>query len=184
MAKSLLNSEELLRMYREGIPQKDIAKHFNVTPAAICKKLKRLLPPPKSLENLTEKERKFAIEVSKGSTQTQAALKAFECGSLQSAKTIGSQLLDKEKIKMAIDELMYLHGLTRSYRIQRLKQHVDHTDPTVSLKGLDLSWKLDGSYAPEKHINLNVDYAALSKELAEIEAQIAVLEEELRSEGN
>lgn len=152
MGKSLLNSEELLRMYKEGKPQKDIAKHFNVTPAAVCKKLKRLLPVPKSLECLTEKEQKFAIEISKGNTQTQAALKAFECGSLQSAKSIGSQLMDKPEVQMVIDELMDLHGLTKSYRVKRLKQHVDHADPNVSLKGLDMSFRLDGSYSPEKHI--------------------------------
>lgn len=152
MGKRLLNSEELLRMYKEGGKlQKDLARHFNVTPAAICKKLKRLLPPPKSLENLTEKERRFAIEKAKGKNNTQAALQAYDCGSLESAKVIGSELMDKPEVITAIDDLMDLHGLTKSYRIQRLKQHVENTDPNVSLKGLDMSFKLDGSYAPSKH---------------------------------
>lgn len=152
MGKRLLNSEELLRMYKEGKPQKDIAEHFNVTPAAVCKRLKRLLPLPESVQSLTEKERRFVIEKAKGRTNVQAALASYECSSVQSAKSIGSQLLSKPAVITAIDELMDLHGLTKSYRVKRLKQHVDHTDPNVSLKGLDMSFRLDGSYSPEKHI--------------------------------
>ena len=61
---------------------------------------------------------------------------SYEVGSMQSAKVIGSNLMDNPKVKMAIEELMEHHGLTRSYRIQKLKNHVDHRDPTVSLKGI------------------------------------------------
>lgn len=146
-----IDTNLLLKMIKEGKNQKECAKHFGVSPVAVCKKLKRLLPPPKSLENLTEKEKKFAIEVAKGKTATQAALNSFDVSSMNSAKVIGSQLMGKPEIKMAIEELMEYHGLTRSYRIVKLKDHVDHADPNVSLKALDMSFKLDGTYAPEKH---------------------------------
>ena len=58
--------------------------------------------------------------------------------------------MDKEEIRLAIDELMEQAGMGRRYRVQRLKACVDHPDPNVTLKALDQSWKLDGSYAPEK----------------------------------
>jgi hypothetical protein len=141
----------LLQMIKQGKLQKEIAEHFKVSPVAVCKRLKRLLPPPKSLENLTEKEKRFALAVAGGKTATQAALNSFEVSSMNSAKVIGSQLMAKPEVKIAVDELMEYHGLTRSYRVNKIKQHVDHADPSVSLKALDMSFKLDGSYAPEKH---------------------------------
>ena len=151
------NDEEILKMLKEGKTQKEIATHFGVSPAAICKRVKRLLPPSVSLENLTEKERKFAIEVASGKTQTQAALDSFDVSSRQSAKVMGSQLMAKPEIQMAVSELMEHHGMTKSYRVQRLKNHVDHADPNVSLKALDMSFKLDSSYPPQKNLNLNAE---------------------------
>jgi hypothetical protein len=85
------HDEEILKMLKAGKTQKEIAAHFGVSPPAICKRLKRLVPPPKSLEKLTQKEQKFAIERAKGKTQTQAALASHDCASLASAKSLGSQ---------------------------------------------------------------------------------------------
>lgn len=166
------DDNKIFEMLREGKSQKEIAEHFEVSPAAICKRVKRLLPPPKSLDNLTDKEQKFCIEVASGKTQTQAVINSYEVTSRESAKVLGSQLMSKPEIKMAIDELMDYHGLTRSYRIQRLKHHVDHSDPVVSLKALDLSWKLDGSYAPEKLINMNYDPRQIVAEIDELIEQL------------
>ena len=151
MRQKKIDDALMLGMLKQGKQQKEIAEHFKVSPVAVCKRLKRLIPPPKSLEKLTDKERRFAIEVVKGRTATQAALNSFDVSSMNSAKVIGSQLMQKPDVKMAIDELMEYHGLTRSYRIQRLKEHVDHQDPIVSLKALDMGFKLTGEYAPEKH---------------------------------
>lgn len=145
-------------MIKQGIPQKDIAKHFGVSCPAICKRLKRLSPQPEVIldkHNLTDKEKAFVIEKTKGKTNTQAVLSSYEVSSMESAKVIGSQLMAKPEVKMAIDELMEQHGLTRSYRVQRIKHHVDHADPNVSLKALDMTFKLDGSYAPERHAVAN-----------------------------
>ena len=126
---------------------------------AVCKRIKRLLPKPQQVldkYNLTDQQKRFVIEKVRGKTNTQAVLASYEVNSLQSAKVIGSQLMDKLEVKMAIGELMDYHGMGRSYRIGRLKDHIDNQDPVVSLKALDLSWRLDGSYAPEKHINVEV----------------------------
>ena len=150
----------LLTMFKEGKMQKDIAAHFGVSSVAVCKRLKRLLPAPESVldkSNLTEKEKTFCIEKAKGKTNTQAALASYEAGSMQSAKVMGSQLMDKPEIQQTIAELMDNCGLTRNYRIKRLKQHVDHVDPQASLRALDMSFKLDNSYPPTKSINLNAN---------------------------
>lgn len=161
--KRKIDDNILLEMLQQGKKQKDIAAHLGVSPAAICKRLKRLLPAPETVldkYDLTDKERAFVVEKAQGRTNTQAALSSYEAGSIQAAKVIGSQLMRKPEIKSAIEELMDSHGLTKSYRIGRLKNHVDNRDPNVSLKALDQSWKLDGSYAPVK-IDSSMDVRAL-----------------------
>jgi hypothetical protein len=156
MRRRIVDDNILLKMLKEGKLQKEIAEHFGVSPAAICKRLKRLLPPPESLNNLTDKEQRFVMEKVKGNTATQAVMNSYDVISRKSAKVIGSQLMAKPEIQMAITELMELHGIGRSYRIKRLSDHIDNRDPHISLKALDQSFKLDGSYV-EKRINMNIN---------------------------
>jgi hypothetical protein len=66
-------------------------------------------------------------------------------------------------VKTAIKDLLASEGLTRRYRIRRLKDHINNRDPNVSLKGLDMSFRLDGGYAPEKHMVATVSYQEISK---------------------
>lgn len=181
MRKKKIDDAKLLAMISEGKQGIECAAFFGVSPAAISKRLKRLQPPPmpQSLEALTPKEQRFCIEVANGKTQTQAAMNSFECGSMQSAKVIGSQLMNKHEIEMAIHDLMAEAGLTKRYRLQRLRQHVDSHSADVSLKALDQSWKLDGSYAPEKHINLDIDHEAIMAELRDIEKKKAEIAKKL-----
>ena len=72
-------------------------------------------------------------------------------------------------------------GLTRRYRVHRLKDHVDNVDPNVSLKALDQSWKLEGLYT-EKHVHAHVTYEDLTREIEELDREIAKLEAELGEE--
>jgi len=73
---------------------------------------------------------------------------------------------------------MQEEGLTRRYRVQKLKTHIDHPDPNVSLKGLDQSWKLDGAYT-EEHIHIHATYEELAQELSGLRARRKQIEKEL-----
>ena len=170
------DDKEILHMLNDGKTQKEIAEHFGVSGAAICKRVKRILgKKPESFENLTEKEQKFALAIAAGKTQTQAALDSHECSSLDSAKSMGYQLMQKPDIQTAVAELMQEEGLTRRYRVQKLKGHVDHADPNVSLKALDQSWKLDGAYT-EEHVHVHMSYEDMVKNNDEINAKIKAFE--------
>ncbi|MFA4919523.1 MAG: terminase small subunit [Thermodesulfovibrionales bacterium] len=160
------DDEIILKMLKEGKTQKRIAEHFGVSPVAIHKRLKRLSlpPPPESLQKLTKKEQKFCIAIAQGKTQTQAAMDSYETSSRKSAKVIGSQLMAKPEIQMSIPELMDYCVIDKPYRIRRLKQIIDSPDLNIAYKGLDMSFKLDGSYAPEKYLNVNVDISAEERE--------------------
>jgi len=175
------NDNIILEMLKEGKTQKEIAEHFGCSPAYICKRLKKITPQPESILDkygLTDPQKQFCIEKAKGKTSTDAVMTSYEVTSRESAKVIGSQLMNKPEIQTALNELMDYHGLTRSYRVQRLKNHIDHSDPNVSLKGLDMSFKLSGDYAPEKHqiasANININITP------EIEAEMT---ERLRRHG-
>ncbi|MCX5806592.1 MAG: terminase small subunit [Proteobacteria bacterium] len=155
-----VNDDELLKMLDDKIPQKDIAKHFGVSNGWITKR-KQLLqtPEPENFSKLTEQQRCFVIEKVKGRSNVDAAFTAYNATSRDSARNIASDLMQKDEINLSIRELMENHGLTRIYRIKRLKQHVDNKSPDISLKALHQSWQLGGDYAPTqtKNLNLNVD---------------------------
>ena len=77
----------ILKMLEDNHTQKAIAKHFDVSPAAICKRVARLSAYPKTLKELTPKEQRFAVSVANGMSQTQSAINAYETSSMASAKS-------------------------------------------------------------------------------------------------
>ena len=139
MGKKKIDDVVLLEMIRSGKKQKDIAEHFGVTPAAVSKRLKRLLPVPKSFTALTEKEQKFVQGRVQGMSQTQAALEAYDVSSRESAKALGHTISKAPHVRQAIEDLMDYHGLSRSFRVKKVREHVDNPDPNVSLRALTIS---------------------------------------------
>lgn len=163
MGKRKTNDEQILRLWQSGLSQLEISRQLNVSPACICKRLKRLLPAPDEILDrhaLTDNEKRFVIEKASGKNNTQAAIASHEV-SRASAKVIGCNLMKKPEVQMSINELMETYGLTRSYRINRLRNHIDHKDPLISLRGLDMSFRLDGSYAPDKHQHQVVSWSEI-----------------------
>lgn len=171
---------ELLKLEAQGWSMKDLAKHFKCSRPNISKLLKRHKPPqvPDSLKGLTEKEQAFVLARASGKSQTQSALESFDCINRGTAKVLGHELMQKPDIERAVSEVMQEEGLTKRYRVKKLKQHVDHANADVSLKALDQTWKLDGAYT-EKYVHLHVDYSDCVKELSELDRKILELEKEL-----
>jgi predicted transcriptional regulator len=103
-----INDSLLLQMLDSGKSQKEVAKHFGVSDAAVSKRVKRLRSPelPPALTALTEKEQEFVLSRAQGKTLTQSALESFECGSMDSAKNIGSRLAKRDDIQKAISLIM------------------------------------------------------------------------------
>ena len=57
----------ILQMLREGKTQKEIAEHFNVSGAAICKRVKKVLSKkPESFKQLTERNKNLPWQFQKG----------------------------------------------------------------------------------------------------------------------
>ena len=181
MRRRKTDDNVILKLLQEGKNQKQIAQHFGCSPVAIHKRLKRLTPPPEmpNFNRLTDKEKKFVLKKIEGKTNVEAALQSYEVSSRKSAKVIGSNLMAKPEIQMSITELMDYCGIDRTYRVRRLKQVIDSSDLNIVHKGLDMSFRLDGSYAPERYLHGTVDINSLHADLAELEAQEKELREEL-----
>ncbi|MGO9531685.1 MAG: helix-turn-helix transcriptional regulator [Syntrophobacteraceae bacterium] len=155
MGRRITNDEEILQLRREGKSSKEIAEHFGVSKQAINKRLQKLNPRP-SLDHLTDKQRGFVQEVVKGNSHIDAAMSSHDVATRKDAATLGLALLNNPKITKSIEALLDYVGLTKEYRVHKLKGHVDNQDANVSLKALDMAFKLDSSYPPTKNLNLNV----------------------------
>lgn len=166
----------ILQMLEDGHSQKDIAKHFDVSPAAICKRVARLSAYPKTLKDLSPKEVRFAVSVAEGKSRTQSAIDAYDVSSMGSAKSLGSQLMKKPRVNAAISELMEYHGMGRSYRIQKLKEHLDSPDPVISLKSIEISFKADGTFR-EIQLPVPVNIEAMVEHRQSLEAASAEAQE-------
>jgi hypothetical protein len=64
--------------------------------------------------------------------------------------------------------LMDIEGLIRGYKTKILKKLIGNpTCPHVSLKALDMSFKLANDYPSQRNINLNADLVVSSVDLEE-----------------
>jgi hypothetical protein len=55
---------------------------------------------------------------------------------------------------------MEQEGMGRHYRVKKLKSHVDNADPSISLRALDMSFKLADDYPANRNMNLNANVEA------------------------
>jgi hypothetical protein len=148
-AKKIINDEQLLSLMHGGLNKKDAAKRQGVSPAAVGKRLRQIMPSADSIlekYDLTDKEKAFVLAKAKGKTNTQAAMSAYETTSLESAKSLGSALMKKPEIQQSIPELMDSEGLTERHIVRKTKNRVDSVDENVSLRGIDIACRLRGLY--------------------------------------
>jgi len=118
----------------------------------------------KVLEKLTPRERKFVIEYIKSLDAASAARLSYNVGSKSNdateeqkdvtARNLGYNVKNRSRVSEAIDKLMDEFGLSDVDRIVRLAELVHGTDGNIAVRALDQSWKLTGSYAPEKKMLL------------------------------
>jgi phage terminase small subunit len=148
---------ELIELLDQGMTQKEAAQHFNCSEPAISKRLSKLRSRvPQAFEKLlTKKQKNFALALAEGQSKTQAAALAYDTTTIDSARTIGKRLSVDSDIKIAVAEILQRNGLTKQYRVNRLRELVDSLDPSVVLRALEITFKLEGSYSPETH-NINV----------------------------
>ena len=156
--RKIESDAELLEL-SESMTGKAIAELMGCSPAAVSKRLSKLRrqAPPESFTRLSEKEQKFAVALSQGKTQTQAALESFETGSLDSAKSIGCKLAKDPDISTAVSELLAQVGIPKRRRAERLRDMIECADLGIVGRGLELSYRLDRSLVEQVEHSISDD---------------------------
>lgn len=125
------------------------------------------------MKSLSGQERIFAKEVALTDNATQAVVKAYKKKNSGYIRTKAHRLMTKENIIKAVEEIklslaekipdellmkVHLEGLQASDKVFNSEGEVilEKPDYAVRHKYLDSGYKLKGSYAAEKQINLNI----------------------------
>lgn len=132
------------------------------------------------MEKLSKQDQDFVNEVALTGNQTQSAIKAYDIESNDYARKKGSVMVAKSNIATAIAEvkrtlaeqipdtlvlekhiaLLNKKEMKRAFN-QDLGEWIDvetgDIDTQAVSKGLDMAYKLKGSYAPEKNVNLDIN---------------------------
>lgn len=117
--------------------------------------------------NLTKKQKDFIREYAETGNGTQSALKAYDTDSESVANAIAVENLQKPMIQNAIKSIadaipnellheVHIGGLKAGRTVKVGDEEQVEPDYAVRHKYLDSAYKLKGSYAAEKSINLNV----------------------------
>jgi hypothetical protein len=109
---------------------------------------------------LTKKEKGFVKDIVNGKTQVQAGLDNYDTTDYMTASAIASENLNKPKIQRAIadrlpDDLLeekHLALLNKTEKKFDSEGEIisEEIDVQAVSKGLDMAYKVKGSYAPEK----------------------------------
>ena len=159
-----VNYVELKELLDSGKSQADCSRHFLVSKTAISKAVRRLraLELPDSFKKLTDKKKAYVLNRIEGKSKTASAIEAFDCSTLDSAKALGHTLSKDPDIEVAMSDLMAQEAIPKRRRIQKLRELIESPDLTAVSKGLDMSWKLDGSYVPEKHDHREISFTQVN----------------------
>jgi phage terminase small subunit len=111
------------------------------------------------MEKLTAQDQEFVREVAITGNQTQAVKKVYGIEDDNYAAVKGTRLLRKDNINTAIEEVKQsiADRLTDDELILKHKEFLNSERPEIGIKALDMGYKLKGSYAAEKNINLNLN---------------------------
>lgn len=111
---------------------------------------------------LTKKQRKFVNEYADTGNGTQAVIVAkYKVKNRKVAEVIGSENLSKPIIQAELKILGFDENTAKKVVGEILTD--DTIEPQHRLKASEQVFKVQGSYAPEKNINLNLD-AELTKD--------------------
>lgn len=131
------------------------------------------------MDQLTKKQQGFVKDYIETGNGTQAALNNYDTEDDNTAAAIASENLTKPKIQIAIKSIAeYIPDELLAQKHLALLNKTDEKgeiDVVAVKAGLDMGYKVKGSYAPDKSVNLNVntdissteDFQELAKRLNE-----------------
>lgn len=113
------------------------------------------------MDDLTKKQKGFVKDYIETGNGVQSALNNYDTDDYSTAGNIASDNLNKPKIQIAIksiaesipDELL----VEKHLELLNASNDKGSIDSQAVGKGLDMAYKIKGTYAPEKSINLEIN---------------------------
>ena len=150
------------------------------------------------MDKLSKQDQEFVKEVVLTGNQTQSVKKAYGIEDDKYASVKGTRLIAKDSITTAIEEVkrtlaeripddllerVHKEGLEASDKLIRDGEIIaERPDYAVRHKYLDTAYKLKGSYAPDKSININLNVKSIDPTDPEIIESLRTIQEKLENE--
>lgn len=109
---------------------------------------------------LTKKRRGFVKDYLETGNGTLAVMENFDVVKPKTASIMASELLDDPKVQKAIQDAIPDELLAEKHLALLRKMNGDDIDVNSVRSGLDMAYKLKGSYAPEKSVSTNLNITA------------------------
>ena len=151
---------------REGVKKeaKERASRMAKRPRALTPKQAKFVEVFLATNNATEAARQAysSTSISKDKDMHNTGYQALKSPIIQETieqvqKSIADSISDKLLIEKHL-ELLNAQKITRTRKMGGVEEVEEQIDTQAISKGLDMAYKLKGSYAAEKKVNLNVDY--------------------------
>lgn len=113
---------------------------------------------------LTSKMRGYVNDIADGKSGVQAALNNYDTDDYMTANAISVENLQKPIIQEELKKLGF--DSNNAKRVVGEILNKDYAEDKDRLKAADLIFKVQGDFAPEKHVNVNVE-TTISDELKE-----------------
>tara|TARA_R110000868_G_scaffold403694_1_gene681192 strand:+ start:143 stop:559 length:417 start_codon:yes stop_codon:yes gene_type:complete len=138
------------------------------------------------MTKLTKKQKGFVKDYVKTENGTQAVMKHYDVKDETVASSIATENLRKPYIKEAIQSIAdrIPDELLEKTHLEGLEATVgeDKPDYSVRHKYLDSAYKLKGSYAPDKNININMNVKSIDPTDETILNSLKAIQERLENE--
>lgn len=118
-------------------------------------------------ERLSKKEQGFVKDFAETGNGVQSALNNYDTESYSTAGVIAHDNLKKTKIITALAAALPDHLLAEKHlALLNKTDNEGNIDTPAVARGLDMAYKIKGSYAPDKLINLNITHEQTPEALA------------------
>ncbi len=126
---------------------------------------------------LTKKQMGFVIAKAEGKTGVQAALENYDTDDYHTANAIAVENLQKPAILEELKKLGF--DTNNAKRVVGEILNNEYAEEKDRLKAADLIFKVQGDFAPEKHVNVNVEVEATP----ELQEAARILDEHFKRAG-
>lgn len=137
---------------------------------------------PTKLKPLTLKQKKFVEVTAKTLNATEGARQAYNLGGKggtsneTTVRTIASENLTKPNIAEAIETLLK-EDKTSVEMIHKRNMAQNNSIP-ASNQAVEMYYKLNGSYAPERSVNLNINLDNVDEHIKDLTNELNNIQEE------